>query len=245
MISNNDLKKYNKKNDYSYTFGAFPTFELLQSKPDMVEKVLVQSTLKDDLRSRIEEACRNENVALFENDKIINRICDKESCIITGVFRKYTEELKHKRNHVVLVNPGEYGNMGTIIRSCAGFGIHDIAVIEPAADIFNPKTVRASMGSLFKIRFHCYDSFTEYYNEFGQERDMYPFMLKGAVKLGSFSRNEDRPFTLIFGNESSGLDDSFLNVGKSVLIKHSNDIDSLNLSLAAGIAMYEFTKSGN
>ena len=47
---------------------------------------------------------------------------------------------------------------------------------------------------------------------------------------------------LIFGNEASGLPDSMLNVGDTVVIHHSKDIDSLNLPISVGIALYEFSK---
>ena len=55
------------------------------------------------------------------------------------------------------------GNMGTIIRTCVGFGIKNLAVIEPAVDIFNPKVVRASMGAVFHVNICRYDSFDTYY----------------------------------------------------------------------------------
>ena len=50
---------------------------------------------------------------------------------------------------------------------------------------------------------------------------------------------------LIFGNEATGLDDKFLNIGESVIIKHSNSIDSLNLQTAVSIALFHFTKEIN
>ena len=51
------------------------------------------------------------------------------------------------------------GNLGTIIRTIAGLGINDLAIIEPAADIWNPKTLRATMGALFHARHECFPNF--------------------------------------------------------------------------------------
>ena len=152
-----------------------------------------------------------------------------------------------------------------------GFGVRNLAVIEPAAELLHPKTIRASMGALFSIHFEHFASFGDYREKYGKDRDCYPFMLKGAVSLdqltrrkregdpphsermsesveaggrsfGSSGGEQSRPFSLIFGNEATGLDDSFLEVGQSVLIRHSDRIDSLNLSMAVGIALYEFTR---
>jgi TrmH family RNA methyltransferase len=49
-------------------------------------------------------------------------------------------------------------------------------------------------------------------------------------------------FSLVFGNEARGLDDSFLKVGTSVMIPQTSDVDSLNLTIAVGIGAYEFTR---
>ena len=190
----------------------------------------------------MESLCAGAKIPFEVNDRILDRISGKDSCLVAGVFRKYREKLLHGKNHVVLVNPSDSGNIGTIIRSSVGFGIHDLAIVEPAVDVFHPKTVRASMGALFHMRFCYFQDFEAYIRQYGSEREMYPFMLKGENQLGELEPPKDVPFSLIFGNESSGLDDTFLHVGKSVLIGHSKEIDSLNLSLATGIGIYEFTK---
>lgn len=242
MLSNHDLKKYRKKENYSYTFGMFPTFELLNKKPEKVVKILLHSTISEEVRKKVIQLCLKNNIEYVENNKLVEKIREKESCLLIGVFFKYQEEIQENANHVVLVNPSDSGNVGTIIRTAVGFGIHDIAIIEPAVDIFNPKTIRASMGSIFSTHIQLFSSFLEYQKAYESGRNLYPFLLKAKTKLGEVSRSKNY-FSLIFGNEASGLDDTFLKIGQSVIIPHSKEIDSLNLSLAAGIAIYEFTKN--
>lgn len=241
MISNSDLKKYNKKADYSYTFGMFPTFELLKNCPGHVEKVLMHSTISEDVREKVTELCREKGIEVLESSRLIEKLRDKESCLLIGVLDKYDMEIRHDADHIVLVNPSDSGNVGTILRTALGFGIRDIAIIEPAVDIFSPKTIRASMGAMFSMRVQLFPSFDAYRTVYGGERTLYPFMLKATKKLGQVEVG-DGHFGLIFGNEATGLDESFLSVGQSVIISHSSDIDSLNLSLATGIAIYEFTR---
>ena len=132
------------------------------------------------------------------------------------------------------------GNLGTILRTAVGFGIYDIAIILPGADIFHPKTVRSSMGALFKLRFHQYQSFQEYRNEF-QKHQIFTFMLNGENTLTIQECPKVQLFSLVFGNEATGLDDSYLEVGTSILIPQSPDVDSLNLTIAVGIGAYVFT----
>ena len=95
------------------------------------------------------------------------------------------------------------------------------------------------MGAVFRINFKYYDDFKHYY-ELAKNYQIYTFMLNGEKSLKEVNHNKDDKFTLVFGNEATGLDESFLKIGESVIIKHTNSIDSLNLTIAAGIALYEF-----
>lgn len=237
-----EIKKYSKKERYSYSLGSFPTFELLQNKPEAVDRILVHSDAKADIREKLAQECEKASVKIVENDRFIEKVRDKDNCITVGVFRKYKCKLVPDTNHVVLVNPSDMGNLGTIIRSCVGFGITNLALIEPAVDIFHPKVVRASMGAIFQMNFEYFPCFGQYDQEYGSEREKYSFMLNGKYQLGTFEHSANKPYSLIFGNEASGLDESFLHVGKSVVIPHTRSIDSLNLSLAIGIGIYEFCK---
>lgn len=242
MVSS-DIKKYNKKYDYSYCMGAFPTFELIHCRPGAADSVYIHSKTSESIRDKITAECQRAGIPVVLNDRVIEKVRDKESCLLLGIFYKYEMSLDHGRNHVVLVNPSDSGNLGTIMRTCVGFGIKDLAVIEPAVDMFSPKTVRASMGAIFHMNVQYFSDFSEYQAQFGEERICYPFMLKGEERLGDFSHPQEKAFSLIFGNEAAGLDDDYLEVGRSVRIAHSEDIDSLNLSLATGIGIYEFTKN--
>ncbi|NCB91757.1 MAG: TrmH family RNA methyltransferase [Clostridia bacterium] len=236
------LKKYAKKMEYSYTMGAFPTIELLKNQPQHVLKVLLHPDMNSQTQlDIISGLCKENNIPLERAGKSVEKLRDKENIFAIGVFEKYENTIEPGKNHVVLVNPSDMGNMGTIIRTSIGFGIDNLAIIEPGVDVFNPKVVRASMGSLFQLNFCYFESFEAYAAKAG-ERKMYPFMLKGAVPLQELRRDKDETFSLIFGNEATGLADSFAEIGQSVVIRHTDHIDSLNLALATGIGIYEFTK---
>jgi len=132
------------------------------------------------------------------------------------------------------------GNLRTIIRTAVGFGIFNIAIIQPCADIFNPKTVRSSMGALFRLNFALYDDFKDYRKEF-DKHDIYTFMLNGENTLTLDNCPKSELYSLVFGNEATGLDDSFLKAGTSIMIPQSPYVDSLNLTIAVGVAVYVFS----
>ncbi len=131
------------------------------------------------------------------------------------------------------------GNLGTIMRTMLGFGVRNLALIAPACDIFDPKVIRSSMGALFSLNFAYFSSFEEYLCQYPRHF-CYPFMLDGKISLDQVQ--VQKPYALIFGNESRGLDSSFQNLGQSVVISHLDTIDSLNLAMSCGIALYQFTK---
>ncbi len=234
--------RYKKDLEYSYTLGTFLTIELLIYKSSEVQCVLIQSKAIDSNGvKKIIALCKEKSIPYEINDKLINILSSKGNCYVIGVFNKYEEHLNQEENHIVLVNPSDSGNLGTIIRSALGFDVKQIAIVRDAVDIYDPKTIRASMGSLFQVSFQYFTSFKDYQISYHQ-RDLYPFMLDAKLNLYDVSPHKHHPYSLIFGNEGSGLDHTFKDIGTSVIIPHENSIDSLNLSVAVGIALYEFSK---
>ena len=235
------MKKYKKSDLESYTLGTTLTLELLNKKLEYVKRVYIHSKQEEnDAYNKIIKICNDNKIEVIYSDKIINTLSDKENCYIIGVFQKYEMELQSDTNHIVLVNPSNMGNLGTIIRSAVGFNIHDLVIIRPGVDSFDPKVIRSSMGAIFNINIKYFDSFGDYFKLFN-DRNFYPFMLKAKISLQEIKK-EDKKYSLIFGNEGAGLPDEFLEVGTPVIIRHTKDIDSLNLDNAVAIALYEFSK---
>lgn len=140
------IKAYHKSFEYTYTLGVFETIELLKNKPELVLRVYIKSnSYKNKGIEIIENLCKRNKIDLIESDNTINKLSRKDNCFAIAIIKKYDTELKNT-NHVVLVNPGDMGNMGTIIRTMLGFGYNDLAIIRPGVDVFDPKVVRASMG---------------------------------------------------------------------------------------------------
>lgn len=235
-----DYKKYKKEDNISYCFGGFPTYELLKNKPQYVREILVHDKLEHSPQTNeILSIAKKHNIKITHNSKAIEKLSQKGNVFIVAVFNKYESKIDNSKNQILLVNPSDMGNLGTIIRVALGFGYNNIGIIKPCIDIFDPKVIRASMGSIFSTNIQLFNSIEDYEKE--NKNHMYPFMLKASSTLQTL-QNKISPHTLAFGNEAHGLDDSFLNKGTPLLIKHSNKIDSLNLSMSVGIALYEFSK---
>ena len=231
-------EKYKSSLPYSYTLGITLTIELLKKHPEVVLDVYYHSSFDGDGKDIVDNICKRIGINPIYNDKIFNILASKENVYCIGVFKKFASPIENDANHIVLVNPSNAGNLGTIIRTSCGFNLNNLVIIKPAVDIFDPKTIRASMGAIFNINFSLFDSFDDY--KINNNHHLYPFMLKAKNKLKDV--NFISPYSLIFGNEATGLPDTFLEYD-SVIIPHAKTIDSLNLPIAVSIAIYSATSN--
>ena len=95
------IKRYQKKFEYSYAFGAYPVLDLLEYQKERILKVFVKKEgLKSDGISEISNICRKEGIPFEENTPLIDRIAFKENTYVVGVFEKYDTVLDNSRNHI-------------------------------------------------------------------------------------------------------------------------------------------------
>ena len=230
------FKRYQKEFSYSYSFGVFPTLELLTHRPERVVRVVAHSRgEKSHGLAKLQNLCAARNIPFETNDRAVERLSHKGNIYVFGVFGKYSAPLSAEANHLLLVNPSDNGNLGTIARTMLAFGTRDLALLEPAVDIFNPHVVRASMGATFALRFNYFSSLEAYRTAFAHT--LYPFRLGASAQLQEVSFST--PYTLVFGPEGAGLPPEYAGIGENVVIPQSPLVESLNLAVAVGVALYE------
>jgi TrmH family RNA methyltransferase len=137
------------------------------------------------------------------------------------------------------------GNLGTIIRSAAWFGIKSIVCSENCVDVYNPKVIQASMGAILNVGVRYLD-LAEFLRKAREKRvPVYGTMLEGesiySKKLGSNG-------IILLGNESKGISDDLIPfiTDRLVIPKFTSallGIDSLNAGMAASIVFSEFARS--
>lgn len=234
------LEAYKRDLDYSYAPGLFPSLEAMTKAPELVRRLLISARGRDSEGvKKLIALAESRGIRVEEADRALNRISGKENCFAAAVFEKRPGTLEKQADHVVLHHISDQGNLGTILRTALGFGYNDIAVIRPAADAYDPKVVRASMGAIFSLRVREYEDYESYRLSY-PDHAAYPFMLDGSVQLDGAAAAAERPCALIFGNEGAGLPPEFQKIGQPVRIPISCEIDSLNLAVAAAIGMYQF-----
>lgn len=140
---------------------------------------------------------------------------------------------------VVLENLQDPGNLGTIIRTGEGAGVTGVIMSEGTVDIFNPKTIRSTMGSVYRVPFVYVTDMSEMMKELREKGiHTYAAHLKGDTYYDSFSFKE--PTAFLIGNEGNGLSKELADRADSYLkIPMEGQVESLNAAIATSLLMYE------
>ncbi len=136
------------------------------------------------------------------------------------------------------------GNLGTIIRTAYAFGVDRVFISADCADIYSPKTVRASMGTVFRQPFSYVHGETEFISLMNKEKcPLYAAALRRDAKaLGSFEIPDRICFAI--GNEGHGLSEDFINsCGGTVFIPMNEGCESLNAAAAANVLIWEMCRA--
>ncbi len=148
-------------------------------------------------------------------------------------------ELDINKPYIFCDNIRDPGNLGTIIRTADAAGFGGVMLSEECVDIYNPKTVRSSMGSFFHIQIEENVSLEK----------LMEYKQKGFLLLGGLLDNDTllytdadmtKPLILVIGNEANGISDEIKKITDvKVKIPMDGKAESLNAGVAAAILMYE------
>ena len=147
---------------------------------------------------------------------------------------------ENKKTSIILSSMRDPGNLGAVIRSAVAFGVEQIILSDDCADIYNPKTVRSAMGSLFKVNILISDDLSRTVCALQKsERRVFAAELReNALSLNDIKLNKSD--IMIIGNEGHGIPQELSAVcDGSVYIPISDKAESLNAAVAAAIFIRE------
>lgn len=137
---------------------------------------------------------------------------------------------------VLLEGIKDAGNLGTILRTAAAFGIDAIVLYGDTVDLYNPKTVRSAVGNLWKIpvfKMNDLGLFNSY------ERVATLPKANTTVNLKDYTPADK--VLIMFGSEADGLSEELKKFAtKNLTIEMVSEVESLNLSVSAAVIMYKF-----
>lgn len=221
------MNRYQNEDDKSYILGISLIVEALNEVPNKVRKVYLSSKAnKNRELSKLIDLCNKYSIEIVEDDSVINKLSLKDNCYGIGIFDKYSKAFTSEK-HLVLYGFENEGELGTILRSAVSFDFKDVAIVNSNIDIFNPKVIRASMGSFFHLNIKEYSDINDYFNEY--KYNIYPFASDGTNELRSIKFN--KPYSIIVSQNYHDLDSKFID---AYYIKHNN-LDEISLTSLSSI----------
>ena len=159
--------------------------------------------------------------------------------------KKYTlEQLMDGKCPLLLVleNLQDPGNLGTMMRTAEGAGVTGVLLSRGSVDIYNPKTIRSTMGSIYRVPFLYTDDLMGDMEKLHEKGiTTYAAHLKGKGFYDEESYKE--PTAFLIGNEGNGLSDELSEKAKQYIkIPMEGQLESLNAAVAAAILMYEASR---
>lgn len=133
------------------------------------------------------------------------------------------------------------GNLGTMLRTAEAAGIGGIIMSRGTVDIYNPKVIRSTMGSVFRMPFIYADDFTGVMEELKRAGyTLYGAYLHGGVAYSEISY--PRKTAILIGNEGNGISDEVIShADRRIFIPMAGEIESLNAAVAATVLMFYLT----
>ncbi len=178
-------------------------------------------------------------------DSLFKKMADTQTpqgilCVVKQPEYRLEEILKQDRPLLmILENLQDPGNLGTIIRTGEGAGVTGVIMTAKTVDIFNPKVIRATMGSVFRVPFLYVEDMEDTLKKLKEKGiRTYAAHLAGREYYDSFSFTGGTAF--LIGNEGNGLEKKTADLADSYLkIPMEGKVESLNAAIAASLLMYE------
>lgn len=233
-LDNLKVKKYVKLKNKKYR--DIEKMYLVETN-HLVEEALNHQVLVDLLVLENEQVSYNFNYT-YVTKEIMKKLSNLETISkVIGVV-KMLEPSNNLGNSILLLDDiQDPGNLGTIIRSSVAFNVSTIVLGLNCVDLYNEKVIRSTQGMLFKINIMRADLKEIIAN---LKKDNY-LILGTNVKDGVDVKNiKVNKYALIMGNEGKGVKGEILTLcDKNLYIKMNNNCESLNVSVATSILLYE------
>jgi TrmH family RNA methyltransferase len=165
---------------------------------------------------------------------------------IIGVFEKKSTKLSSDNFKgkliVTLDNINDPGNVGTIFRNADWFGVEEMLLSSNCADIYNPKTIRASAGSIFHLTSLSCESLIESLNTF--KKKGYRILCTDISGKNVYKYKMSEKQIIVFSNEAYGPTDELLAIADEKLTIHKKgNAESLNVASASAVILSELTRN--
>ena len=220
---------------------------MIQETPlDRIEAVYISSSYEEDyLKHPMSQNCVYEVV----EDKIFQKMSDTQTPqgILALVHKRsysISEIMEGKSKGCILILDGiqDPGNLGTMIRTGEGAGIAGVILSKDTVDLYNPKTIRSTMGSIYRVPHVISESLLDTVEEL-KNNGVYVIATHLRGKKEYQELEYDGWTGVLIGNEGNGLSEAVVDLADELVrIPMEGSVESLNAAIAAALFMYEMKR---
>ncbi len=240
LISSLKLKK--KRDEYKLFIGEGEKIcrELISSHYE-ADSIIIKENCEKKIIVLADLFTKKNVPVYYAKEKVFNKICDAVTPQDIVSVVKYNDDLPQKdENFVALDGISDPGNFGTIIRTAEWFGFKQIVLSHDCVDKYNPKVVRSTMGSLFRMSIIPTTDLTVYLKNNFPKHSLYGATLNAKNDITNIQKT--KKFGLVFGNESRGISETMGKILNFEFKIEGKNAESLNVAVAAGIALFYFSQ---
>ena len=178
---------------------------------------------------------------ILTNEQVLKKISTTDTApnaVGVGFKKQYDRGILNSAKRVVLLEGiKDAGNLGTILRTSAAFGVDAVVLYGDSVDLYNPKCVRSAVGNLWKIPVFDMKNHNEIKTAFSGFSRI-ATLPRAKTYLKNFEVKE--PCLVMFGSEAEGLSEELQDFATdSVKIEMKDGVESLNLSVSCAVVLYK------
>lgn len=209
--------------------------------------MVLETYVTQGFKKQHEQWLKGRNYEVVD-DKVFNRISDTMTpqgvlSVLKQPQFSLDDLIKSEAGlYMILEDIQDPGNLGTIIRTAEGAGVTAVIMSRGCVDIYNPKTIRSTMGSVYRVPFVYVDDLAYVTSKMKENGiTIYAAHLKGKRLYDEVNYKKT---AFLIGNEGNGLkDETAALADEYIKIPMAGKVESLNAAVAASILMYEYGRS--
>lgn len=207
------------------------------------EKCLIKFT---NIVNEIIGSAKNSFTVSEEVVKLISDTDAPQGLVCVCKNGELHEQIDFAKNIVLLENIQNPSNLGSILRTCDAMNAKNIIISGDSCDIYSPKVLRGSMGAVFRLNVKVSEDFQKSLLDLKSKNyKIYATVPSQNAKILGESEVFNEKSAVVFGNEGVGVTDKTLSLcDEKITIPMNRNSESLNVSVAAGIVIWEMAKKG-
>lgn len=242
-----NLKKKRKARDAENVFLVEGIRMFREVPADKLKEIYVSESFYKKEKNLVDGIALKSGIrAEILSDNVFAHVSDTMTpqgilCVVEQMNYTLEEVLSHGEipHLMVLDNLQDPGNLGTIVRTAEGAGVTGIVMSKDTVDIYNPKVIRSTMGSIYRMPFYYTENLLDVIGEM-KKRNISTYAAHLDGKNAYDEEDYKKPCAFLIGNEGNGLRDEIAKAADTYIrIPMCGQVESLNAAIAASVLMFE------